>query len=194
MSVPQRRSGARTPSRRNMIVGFTILEMLVTMAIVSILAGLGYVSLPRDRFAAREAARVLAADMNRARSEAIRLNTNVALDFGGAACAGGDYCLYADPDRLGDADADLDGDGAADPGVQPALLRRAVATDFPRVSLAASGFGSENRIWFDVRGLPRTQAGSYAATTASVTLRPIGSDAGFLVTLEPQGRVQVVSE
>lgn len=191
--MTRRTPQSETPSARR--AGFSILEMLVTMAIVSILAGLGFVSLPRDRFAAREAARVLAADMNRARSEAIRLNTNVALDFGGVACVGGDYCLYTDPDRAGlEPDGDLDADGSPDPGFQPALLRRDVAAEFPRATLTASGMGTDNAVWFDVRGLPRTKTGGYASDVATIVVRPRGADAGFVVTLEPQGRVQVTAE
>lgn len=162
------------------------------MAIVAILTGLGYITLPRDHFAAREAARVLAADINRARSEAIRLNTNVALDFGGSGCAGAEYCLYTDPGRTGSPDGDLDLDGAAD--TSAVLLRRDVAGTFPRASLTASGFGTDARIWFDVRGLPRTSTGGYVSGTGTAIVRPLGSDAGFVVTLESQGRVQVMSE
>lgn len=185
------RTRIETPRAATRRTGFTLLEMMVAMAIVSILAGLGYISLPRDRFAAREAARVLAADMNRARSEAVRLNTNVALDFGGSACAGGDYCVYTDPHRLGVPDGEL-GDGAD--AVRPELLRRSVAQEFPRATLAVSGLGTDNRIWFDVRGLPRSSTGSYSSATASVVVRPRGAESGFLVTLEPQGRIQMVAE
>ena len=173
--------------------GFTLLELLVVLAMISVLAGLGFTSLPRDRFAAREAARVLAADLNRARSEAVRLNTNVALQFGGSDC--GDYCLYTDFARSGAPDGNVDGDvGGTIELANPVLLRRTAANDFPRATLTASGFGSSARIWFDVRGLPRISTGAYLGSTASVTIRPAGGDPGFLVTLEPQGRIQVASE
>lgn len=187
-NTPTTIASARGPRGR---AGFTMLEVLVTMAMVGILASIGYISLPRDRFAAREAARVLAADLNRARSEAVRLNTNVALQFGGGADCGV-YCLYADPARSGAPDGDLDGDGTTD--VAPTLQRRGVTADFPRVQMSASGFGDTSRIWFDVRGLPRVSTGAFMANTARVAVRPTGADAGFVVTLEPQGRVQVVSE
>lgn len=193
---PDPNAAAPTRTRsgpRRARAGFTTLELLVVMAIVGILAGLGWVNLPRDRFAAREAARVLAADMNRARSEAIRLNTHVALQFGGPGC--GDYCLYTDPGRSGSPDGNLDGDAAGTTEIaSPMLLRRTVAGEFPRVALSATGFGASGTVWFDVRGLPRTDAGAYLGDTATATIRPRGTDAGFRVTLEPQGRIQVASE
>ena len=173
--------------------GFTMLEVLVAMAMVGILASIGYVSLPRDRFAAREVARVLAADINRARSEAVRLNTNVALQFGGVDC--GDYCLYTDLSRSGTPDANLDGDAAGTTEIgNPMLQRRTIGGDFPRVVMSASGFGTSSTIWFDVRGLPRGSTGAFMGATAAAVIRPMDADAGFRVTLEPQGRVQVITE
>ena len=59
--------------------GISILELLVVMAIVGILAGLGFVNLPRDRFAVNQAAEGLARDVQLARFEAIRRNSFVDL-------------------------------------------------------------------------------------------------------------------
>ena len=61
--------------------GISILELLVVMAIVGILAGLGFVNLPRDRFAVNQAAEGLARDVQLARFEAIRRNTFVDLEI-----------------------------------------------------------------------------------------------------------------
>ena len=166
-----------------------MLEVLVAMAMVGILASIGYISLPRDRFAAREAARVLAADMNRARSEAVRLNTNVALQFGGGAGCG-DYCLFIDADRDATPDTDLSGFELS----SAMLQRRTLAGDFPRAAMSTSGFGSNGTVWFDVRGLPRASTGAFLAATAEVAVRPKDTPTGFVVTLEPQGRVQMVNE
>ena len=60
--------------------GISILELLVVMAIVGILAGLGFVNLPRDRFAVNQAAEGLARDVQFARFQAITRNTFVVLE------------------------------------------------------------------------------------------------------------------
>ena len=61
--------------------GISILELLVVMAIIGILAGLGFVNLPRDRFAVNQAAEGLARDVQFARFQAISRNTFVVLEI-----------------------------------------------------------------------------------------------------------------
>jgi prepilin-type N-terminal cleavage/methylation domain-containing protein len=187
-------TGFRT-SRNGRSSGFSLIELIIGIGIIGILAAIGIAAMPRDRMQAREAARMLAGDLNRARTEGIRLNTNVAIDFDNAACR--DYCIYADYTRSGSPDDDLDNDGVSDVSStfpDAKLLDRSLSQDFPRVTVTSADFGSSPRIWFDVRGLPRASTGAYFATTGVVVLRPISGEPGYLVKLEPQGRVQVSKE
>jgi type II secretion system protein H len=61
--------------------GFSLLELLVVIAVLGVLLGIGFVNLPRDRFAVNQAAEGLARDVQLARFEAIRRNTFVVLQI-----------------------------------------------------------------------------------------------------------------
>jgi type IV fimbrial biogenesis protein FimT len=75
--------------------GFTILELLVVVAIIGILAAIGFVNLPRDRFAVNQTAEGLARDIQLARFEAIRRNWFVGVYFETGA-NGSRYVIYCD--------------------------------------------------------------------------------------------------
>lgn len=185
------RGSYRSPPQRT--TGFTLIELLIGIAIIGVLAGIGVIYMPRDSMQTREASRMLSADLNRARTEAIRLNTNVAIDFDNTACRS--YCIYTDYTRSGSPDGNLDGDAAGtDEIAQPLLLDRDIASDFPRVVVASADFATLKRVWFDVRGLPRASSGAYFGSTGEVLLQPQGGGNGYRVTLEPQGRVQVTNQ
>jgi prepilin-type N-terminal cleavage/methylation domain-containing protein len=182
-----------TTNQSSRQAGFSLLELLVGMAIIGVLAGIGIAAMPVNRMQTREASRVLAADLNRARTEGIRLNTNVAIDFDAASCAS--YCIYTDYTRSGSPDGNLDGDPDGTLEIsQPILVNRDLGQDFPRMTVVSADFGNSPRVWFDVRGLPRASSGAYFSATGKVVLRPLNGEPGFVVTLEPQGRVQVTAE
>jgi prepilin-type N-terminal cleavage/methylation domain-containing protein len=69
--------------RRNS--GFSILELMVVVAVLGVLLGIGFVNLPRDRFALNQAAEGLSRDVQLARFQAISRNTFVVLEVNQAA-------------------------------------------------------------------------------------------------------------
>jgi type IV fimbrial biogenesis protein FimT len=76
--------------------GFSLLELLVVIAVIGILVAIGFVNLPRDRFAVNQAAEGLARDVQLARFEAIRRNEFMGLRVEPAQNR---YFLYEDLNR-----------------------------------------------------------------------------------------------
>ena len=76
--------------------GFSLLELLVVMAIVGILAALGFGRLPRDRIEVQQAARSYVSSVQKARFEAISRNAFVGIKAGG-----GGFEIFLDSDRSG---------------------------------------------------------------------------------------------
>lgn len=150
--------------------GFTLIELLVVIAIIGILSAIGFGNLPRDKIQVREATRVITADINRARSEAIRLNIELGLTFD---LANDRYTLYRDA---------APEDWVADDGIN--ILERRISNDFPLVDLTDAAFSSGPRVRFDVRGLPDW--------SGSVTVGSRGrTDASLRIVMEIQGRLRV---
>jgi prepilin-type N-terminal cleavage/methylation domain-containing protein len=148
--------------------GFTLLELLIVIAIVSTLSVLGITNLPRGKFQVDEASRIVAGDLLRARTEAIKLNVPVVLSFN---LASGSYTIFPDADRNWQAD-----NGKL-------LLTRRIKADFPLVSFTGTAFANA-RTKFDVRGLPNL--------AGSLTMSGKGKRAYVRrVVMAAQGRVKV---
>lgn len=62
-------------------LGFTIVELLIVLAIVGILGAIVFTNIPRDHFAVRQAATGLARDVELARFQAISRNTYVIVEI-----------------------------------------------------------------------------------------------------------------
>ncbi|GAB6942827.1 GspH/FimT family protein [Thermus brockianus] len=86
----------RTPSR------LALIELIIVVALLGILLALGTGYLRSDRMAVNQAAGSLAAQVTRARLEAIRRNAFVGLQFSMAGAGG--YTLFVDANRNGSDD------------------------------------------------------------------------------------------
>jgi prepilin-type N-terminal cleavage/methylation domain-containing protein len=154
--------------------GFSLIELIVVVAIIGILATIGFVNLRRDRPQVREAARITAADLSRARSEAIRLNTRVALQFDPATNS---YRSFEDANR----------DATSDTG--RFLFERSLA-EFALADLRSTNF-TDNVIWFDARGLPQNSLGGFGAGSVRY-VSTNDKNYEISIVLAAQGRIQVV--
>lgn len=157
--------------------GVTIIELLIVIAVIGILTAIGAPNLRRDRPQVREASRIIAADLRRARSEAIRLNAPVVLKFN---VPNSSY-------TLGVAD-DFEDDHADDLGELNLNATRNLAADFPLSRIANVTFAGDE-VRFNPRGLPRNASGNPVDGIIRIASR---QDANYIieVELEPQGRIQ----
>jgi Tfp pilus assembly protein FimT len=140
------------------------------VAIVAILATVTFFNVRRDRPQVRTAASIIAADLNRARTESVRLNTLVAFKMNPA---GNSYQVFEDSNR----------DSTSDTGQN--IFERTFSGDFPLADLTSTNF-TNNILWFDSRGLP------YGLSTGSIRFASI-QDAGYRlnVIVSNAGRIRV---
>jgi type IV fimbrial biogenesis protein FimT len=120
-----------------------MLELLVAISIIGILLSVGFVNLRPERFAVNQAATGLAAQVSRARLEAIKHNRSAGLRV--VTTGNGFYQVWVD----------LNNNGAFNDGeaIHTVTLGQG---DHGRVRLASSTVSS---FMFDTRGVPLTPAG-----------------------------------
>lgn len=164
----------------------TLIEILVVISLMGILVSVGAASIDRRPLQVREATSVLAADVQRARTEAIRINTPVRIFFDVAADS---YRVEADVLCDGVPDRDLDDDGVDDLA-SAVIFSRDVGSYFPRVNLASTD-ATGDAIWFDPRGIPRTSGCSNLSAPVTVAFQAKGDAAiARAVRIELQGSVE----
>lgn len=150
---------------------FTLLELWIILGILGVLLGLGLPLLSPNRLALDAAARSLAAQVTRARLEAIRQNTFAGLMIFTEGAGG--YAVFTDKN----------GNRAYDPGEAVQLVRFGQG-DWARVRLDPSRSALGNMpILFDPRGVPAKPI------TATITLA--SGTATRRVILNQGGRARV---
>jgi type IV fimbrial biogenesis protein FimT len=150
---------------------FTLIEVLVALAVLGVILGMTALSLRPDRTAVNQAARGLAANVTRARLEAIKFNTYAGLSVDAAQQS---YMVWVD----------TDGNGVFTAGTDRVLQQvRLGQGELARVTL---GSGTTlSGIVFDSRGIPQNQGGG------SVVFTGLGNSYSKTVVVNAQGRAKV---
>lgn len=144
--------------------GFTILELLIAVAIASILATLGATLLRPANFEVDQAARASADAIVRARLEAIRVNGYSTIVYDTTL---GSLIICTSSTRI----------TACGAGSEAVRANLPLGDDFPRVTVTPSGDFS---ISFDRRGFSRGTSGSLrftgwgTGTVRTLTVSPVG--------------------
>lgn len=150
---------------------FTLIEVLVALAILGVILGMTALSLRPDRTAVNQAARGLAANVTRARLEAIKFNAYAGLRVDASQKS---YTVWVDTDGNGVFTA------GTDRVLQQVMLGQG---ELARVTL---GSGTTlTSIVFDSRGIPQNQGGG------SVVFTDLGNGYSRTVVVNAQGRAKV---
>lgn len=152
--------------------GFSLIELLIVLAVIGILAGIGMGYLRSDRIAVDQTARVLAAQVGYARLQAIKANTFAGLTI--TTSGNGGYVIWVD------ANANRQYDGGTDTLIDSYTFGTSALARVRLVSNTLSSFV------FDSRGIPQDQS------SGKVVLGNQGGDYSKTVCVSTQGRSQIV--
>ena len=151
--------------------GVTLLELLLVLGLLGVLLALGLSLFSPSRLALDQAARSLAAQVTRARLEALRRNAFVGIQF--LTDGAGGYAVFVD----------RDGDWRYDPGEEVQLVRFGQG-EWARVRLDLERSSLGNMpLLFDPRGIPARPITATLALTSGGTTRK--------VVISQQGRARV---
>tara|TARA_B100000614_G_scaffold61031_1_gene54045 strand:- start:364 stop:927 length:564 start_codon:yes stop_codon:yes gene_type:complete len=169
-------------SDRKQESGFTMVEVMVVVAIVGVLAAVAVTSLveqlPRAR--TKSAARQLRADLQKAKLEAIKRNTESLVDFTLAAGLDSGSCITCIDDNSDDSCTT-----ASD-----TIISELDFNDYKDVALSGADFSGAQVFIFNSRGVPEQLNGAMCSGTAVVNCT---SDNNFSqdVIMSNTGRVRI---
>lgn len=160
--------------------GFSLIELLVVIAVLGILLSIGFVRFNPDQTAVVQAARIMSAQVTRARFEALKLNEPVGLQFNSS--GSGSYVVFEDQDR----------DNVYDAGEELATASFGTG-DFARTKLALASCGgatasSSATILFNGRGFYT------AGARYSIQISNRSGSLSRYVNVSPQGRAEIVTD
>jgi prepilin-type N-terminal cleavage/methylation domain-containing protein len=184
LGVSTRGSGhyAGHVDRRQIASGLSLVELLLVLAVVGVLAAIGFTQINYGGAATRQAAQVVAGTINRARIEAIRGNLTAGAEI--VAASGAFASGYVRVCRI------PTGDSLACPDlVDPDNIRNdpntAYFVSFADGDLARARINTSDSVFFDRRGVMRAPR----AVTISISDRTGGNER--TVFIEATGRASV---
>lgn len=153
--------------------GFSVIELLIVAAILSILLGVGFVRFDPSRWELSQAEQVLSQEIMRARFEAIKSNRMVELQF----------------DLTGNGAYSLCVDENADQTCEAAEVVSTTTfgqDDFPRTRIVSTTLPND-RVQFDLRGVP-----TESLLGRQIKLANESGSASSILSLSATGRVEVL--
>lgn len=163
---------------RHLIVGLTVVELLIVVALVAILAGVGATQFNFGGVATRQAAQTLSSAVNRARIEAIRSNgtAGLVIEAAGTSSTSGVLRVCRDVDVAGGLACPAD---LGDPDYVYVL-------DFADGDLGRAQLIDSGAIFFDRRGVMRNPA----ETTIRIRDRAGGNERTVVIAATGRAVIQ----
>lgn len=165
--------------------GVTLVELMITVAVLAILLTIGIPAFQStlDKRRLVGAAEQLYADLQYARSEAIRQNRNVTVYFTGTST----WCYGMDDDISSACNCSTAPGNCTVGGVQKVVP----GTDFRNVTLSNNSFSSGN-VTFDPRRGTASPQGSVSLQSSAIgTVRVIVSNPGRMRICSPTGTTNI---